>query len=50
MKPTRREVTIALGLMLLWGAVLGLPLLSRRFRVDGHDFWAHTAWGGHFAR
>jgi len=50
MKPTRREGTIALGLLLLWGAVLGLPLLSRGFRVDGHDFWAHTTWGGHFAR
>jgi hypothetical protein len=50
MRPTLREVTVALGLLLLWAVVLGLPLLGTGFPVEGHDFWAHTTWGGHFAR
>ena len=50
MKTTSREPAIALGLLLLWGLVLGFPLLSKGFPVLGHDFWAHTTWGGHFAQ
>ena len=50
MNGARREAAVAFGLLLLWGVVLGLPLLAKGFPVDGHDFWAHTTWGGHFAR
>jgi hypothetical protein len=40
----------AFALLTLWGLLLGGPLLRAGFPVDGHDFWAHTTWGGHFAR
>ncbi len=50
MKPTLRESAVAYGLLLLWGVMLGFPLLSKGFPVDGHDFWAHTTWGGHFSQ
>lgn len=48
MKRNLRESAVAHVLLLLWGMVLGFPLLSKGFPVDGHDFWAHTTWGGHF--
>ena len=46
----RRQLAVALALLALWSLLLGWPLLRRGFPVDGHDFWAHTTWGGHFAR
>jgi len=50
MRSTVRGSAVCYGLLLLWGVALGLPLLSKGFPVDGHDFWAHTTWGGHFSR
>jgi len=49
MKTDLRETAIAFCVLLLFGLALGFPLLSKGFPVNGHDFWAHTTWGGHFA-
>ena len=50
MRAGPRELAAALGLLALWGLLLGSPLLAKGFPVDGHDFRAHITWGGHFAR